>query len=346
MPTLGELAALVGGSVQGSKDLTVDGVATVEDAKPGQLTFVTDDKYLSLLESSRATAVLIAPGKPTHGKAAVLHPNPLAALPVLLARFAPAAPAAPQELIDRTAWIHPTARLGAGAQVGPYAVIEAGVTVGDRAQIGPLCVVAWGSRIGKETRLAPLVAIGERTVIGDRVLIHAGTVLGADGFGFLPGQNGPEKIPQIGRVVVEDEVEIGANCTIDRATVGDTVIQRAAKLDDQVHVAHNCVIGEGTLVAGQAAFSGSVKVGRGCLIGGQAGVGDHVTLGNGVQVAGGAGVHRDTSDGEKLFGYPARPAREALKLNAAVARLPKLLARIRELEKRVAELEQRGSQGG
>jgi len=345
MPTLAELAALTGGAVEGRGDLAVTGVAAVDDAGPGTITFVTDDRFLSRLASSRASAVLIGPGRDRAGKDAIVHPQPLAALPALLAAFAPAAAPGWPEPVHPSAVVHRSAKLAPGVRVGPCAVVEADVSVGEGSVIGPLVFVGAGARIGKACRVDPLAAIASRTSIGDRVIIHSGAVLGGDGFGFLPARPLPVKIPQIGRVVVEDDVEIGAASTVDRATVGETVLKRGAKLDDQVHVAHNCVIGEGVLIAGQVGFSGSVTVGRDSLIGGQVGIAQHVTLGDGVQIGAKSGIHRDAKPGEKLFGNPAREAGAALKLAAEVARLPRLVARVRELERRLRALEEKGGGG-
>jgi UDP-3-O-[3-hydroxymyristoyl] glucosamine N-acyltransferase len=341
MPTLAELAALTGGSVEGRGDLAITGVAAIEDAAEGTITFVTEDRNLRKLASSKASAVLIGPGRDRAGKAAIVHPQPLAALPRLLAAFVPAEPPGWDAAIHPSAVIHPSAKIAPGARVGPHAVIEAGVEIGAGTSVGPLSFVGWGTRMGKNCRIDALVAIGSRTSIGDRVIIHSCTILGCDGFGFLPVPGVPVKIPQIGRVVIEDDVEIGSGTTVDRATVGTTLIKRGAKLDDQVHVAHNCVIGEGSLLAGQVGFGGSVTVGKGVMMGGQVGVGPHLIVGDGVQIGAKSGVHRDSEPGQKLYGNPAREASEAMRLNAEVARLPRLVARVRELERRLRAMEDR-----
>jgi len=345
MPTLAELASLLGGTVDGPATLEVTSIAAVDAAGPAALTFITDEKFLPLLASSGAGAVLLAPGVASGGKPAVRVADPRSVLPVLLKYFAPVRPGPAGPPVDPTARVHPAAKLAPGVRIGAYAVVEEGVTVGEGTEIGPLCVVAWGAAIGGDCRLMPLVSVGARCAVGNRVILHSGTVVGADGFGFLPGKGGPVKIPQIGRVVLEDDVEIGSNCTVDRATVGETVLRRGVKLDNLVHIAHNCVIGEGTMIAAGVGISGSVRIGRGCLIGGQAGVSDHVTIGNGVQIGGGSGVNRDLADGEVVFGYPARPAKEAFRLNAWLARIPKLLERIRDLEKRVQALDRKDAGG-
>jgi UDP-3-O-[3-hydroxymyristoyl] glucosamine N-acyltransferase len=345
MPTLAELAALTGGTVEGSASLEVNGIASVEDAAAGQLTFITSPKFLEKLGASRASAVLIGPGLDTKGKPAIRVPNASAALVILLGRFAPVPPA-PAKPVDPSAWIHPTAKVAPGAVIGPNAVVDAEAEIGEGSVVGALSYVGWQARIGKGCRIFPLVALGERVTVGNGVIIHSGTVLGGDGFGFTPGPAGVTKIPQIGTVVIEDAVEIGANCTIDRAMAGATIIRKGAKLDDQVHIAHNCVVGEQALVAAQVGMAGTAVIGRGVMFGGQVGVGDHVTIGDGARIAGGAGVHKDVPPGVDMFGYPARPAREAMKSLADVMRIPKMNERIRALEARIAELEKnRGVKG-
>ena len=330
---------MVGGAVEGPS-VEVTGIASLEDAGPGELTFVTDERRLPLLAESRAEAVLLGQGKESHGKPAIVVRNPQAALVVLLAHFEPTPPSSPPGP-GPGAFIHPNAIIGQHVKIGPCAVIEDGAHIGDGTEIGAMAHVGWDAKVGSKCRIDPFASVGSRTTVGDRVIIHSGSVLGADGFGFIPGPDGPRKVPQIGRVVVEDDVEIGAGCTIDRATVGVTILRRGAKLDDQVHIAHNCDVGGGSLIAGQTGTGGSVTIGKGCVFGGQVGIADHIKIGDGVQVGAKSGVHRDAGAGERLFGYPARPAREAIRLAGEVARLPKLVERVRELEARIAELEKR-----
>ncbi len=341
MPTLAELAALLGGVVAGPGDKTVSGVAPVEEAGPDQITFLTDERYLPQLEKSAAGAVLIGRDRETFGKPAVVVQDARAAVPKLLGIFRPRPPESRFEAVHASAVVHPSAKLGRNVRIGPGSVIDAKAEIGDDTEIMPLCYVGWETKIGAACVLHPLVAVAERCVIGNRVIVHSGTAVGTDGFGFAPSAEGPVKIPQIGRVVIEDDVEIGANCTIDRAMAGKTVIKRGAKLDDQVHIAHNCVIGEGSLLAGQTGFGGSVTVGRGVQFGGQVGVADHLILGDGAKLGAKSGVHRNVSPGESVFGLPARPAKEAFKIYGALAKIPALMARIRELESRLAELERK-----
>ena len=345
MPTLAELAALTGGTVEGPAGLAVNGIASVEEAVEGQMTFITDPKFADKLGGSRASAVLIAPGLDAHGKPAIRVPKPSSALVVLLGRFAPVPPP-PERNVDASAWIHPTAKVSPGAIIGPNAVIDAGAEVGEGTVVGALTYIGWKTRIGKGCRIYPLVSVGERITIGNGVIIHSGAVLGGDGFGFAPGPAGVTKIPQIGTVIIEDDVEIGANSTIDRAMADATIIRKGAKLDDQVHIAHNCIIGEQALVAAQVGMAGTAKIGRGVMFGGQVGVGDHVNIGDGARIAGGSGVHKDVLPGVDMFGYPARPAREAMKSLADVMRIPKIMERMKLMEARIRELEKKSGEKG
>ena len=340
MPTLAELAALTGGTIEGPANLEVSGIATIEDAIEGHLTFITNPKFVDKIAGSRASAVLIGVGLDSHGKPAIRVPNPASALVILLGRFSPVPPV-PVKAVDPSAWIHPTAKISPGAFIGPNAVIDAGAEVGEGSIIGALTYIGWKTRIGKGCRLYPQVTVGERISIGNGVIIHSGAVLGADGFGFTPGPAGVTKIPQIGTVIIGDDVEIGANATIDRAMAGATVIKRGAKLDNQVHIAHNCVIGEESLIAAQVGIAGTAEIGRGVMFGGQVGVGDHVKIGDGARIAGGSGIHKDVAPGVDMFGYPARPAREAMKSLADVIRIPKILERMKALEARIKEMENR-----
>lgn len=346
MPTLAELAALIGGTVEGPATLDVTSLASVDEAGPAALTFITDDFYLPRLAASRAAAVLLGATTPAHGKPALRAANPRLALSVLLRRFAPVPPVSSGPPIDPTARVHPGASVSPQARIGAYVVIEEGASVGAGTVIGHHGVIGWGASVGRDCRLHPLVTVGERCVVGDRALLHAGTVLGVEGFGFEAGPDGPVRIPQIGRVVLENDVETGGNAVVDRGMIGDTVLRQGVKLGDLVHIAHNCDIGAGSMITALVGIAGSVTMGRNCVMGGQSAISDHVTIGNRVQIGGASGVNRDAADGEILFGLPARPAREAFRMNAALARLPKLLERVRALEKRIAELTAKGPAGG
>jgi len=347
MPTLAELAALTGGKVEGPATLPLDGIAPVADATERQITFITNDRFIPLLEKSRAGAVLIGPGRNAQGKPALVVPNPGVALIVLLNRFAPVAPA-PAAGIHPSATVDKSAKLGNGVVVGAGAVVEAEVELGEGTRVGALCHIGWKVRAGKNCRFDPMVSIHERTEIGNNVVIFSGTVIGADGFGYVPGPQGVVKIPQIGRVVIEDDVEIGANSCVDRAMAGVTLIKRGVKIDNQVQIAHNDVIGENVVIAGQCGLAGSITVGRNAIIGGKVGIVDHVDIGEGAIIAALSGVHNNVPAHMTVYGYPAREAKEGLKLYAELARLPHLVKRVRAMEARLAELEKKakGPDGG
>jgi UDP-3-O-[3-hydroxymyristoyl] glucosamine N-acyltransferase len=264
--------------------------------------------------------------------------------------------ATPQHaLIDLLTLLHPTRRPAAGvdpmaavapdaslhptAFVAAFVVIETGAVIGAGVQLHAGVYVGPGVEIGEDSVLYPRVILRDGVRLGRRVIVHPGAVIGADGFGYTPSPDGHRKIPQVGGVRIEDDVEIGANTTIDRATVGDTVVGRGTKIDNLVQVAHNVQIGEHAIVVAQAGISGSSRLGRGVILAGQVGVADHVTLGDGVMVAAQSGVGTDLRAGEKYLGTPARPLMEAKRVYIAEGRLPELLRRVRDLERRLARLD-------
>jgi UDP-3-O-[3-hydroxymyristoyl] glucosamine N-acyltransferase len=234
--------------------------------------------------------------------------------------------------------IHPEAKIGKDVRIGAHVVIGKGCEVGDRTRILPNCVLMDGVKVGQDCLLYPLVSVREECEIGNRVIIHNGAVIGSDGFGFAPHEGVYHKIPQVGRVVIEDDVEIGANCTIDRATMGETRIRRGAKLDNLVHIAHNVEVGEWTVMAAQAGISGSTKIGHHVMVGGQVGTVGHIRIGNYVQIGAQSGVSKSIPDGEIVFGYPARPIMRTKRIEAVVNQLPELLKRVKELERQVEAL--------
>jgi UDP-3-O-[3-hydroxymyristoyl] glucosamine N-acyltransferase len=255
----------------------------------------------------------------------------------LLSLFHPLAPAtpgvAPGAVVDAAAAVDPT------ASIGPLAVIEAGARIGARVRVHALAYVGRGVVVGDDSVLHPHVVLYEGVRLGRGVVVHAGTVLGADGFGYVPGADGHRKIPQVGTVVVEDDVEIGANTTIDRATLGATVIGRGTKIDNLVQVAHNVVVGELCLLAAQTGIAGSSRLGRGVFTGGQAGIADHVTLGDGAMLAAQAGVIQDVEAGARMAGTWGRPAMQWNRIFRLQGELPEMTTRLKTLERRVAELE-------
>jgi len=239
-----------------------------------------------------------------------------------------------------------TAIIDPSAAVGPLAVVDAGARIGARTRVHALAYVGLGAEIGEDSVIGPHVVVLERVRVGRRVILHPGVVLGADGFGYMRDGASYRKIPQVGTVVIEDDVEIGANATVDRATLGATIVRRGAKIDNLVQVAHNVEIGEHSVVAAQAGVAGSSRVGRDVVLGGQAGVADHVTIGDGAMLSAQAGVTQDVPAGAKLAGTWGRPALQARRIWIAQAELPEMVGRLKKLERRVAELEARLGDGG
>ncbi len=333
---LSEIARLVSGELIGDADITITGVAPLDEAGEGDITFVDRPELVEKVESTPAAAVIAPPQVRQARKPLIVTEDPKLAFSKVLELFAPE-PSIP-------VGVHPTAVIGRGVTmgrdvaIGPYVVVEDGVRLGDRVVLYPFVFVGREADIGDETIVYPHVFIGERVTIGKKCIIHAGAAIGADGFGFLPTDDGYRKIPQIGTVVLEDEVEVGANSTIDRATISATRIGRGTKIDDQVHVAHNCVIGRNCLLCGQVGIAGSVTVGDNVVFGGQAGVSDHVKIGSNITIAAQAGVFGDLTEPGVYSGYPARPHSQQLRIMAMVQKLPDIVKQVKELSRQVEEI--------
>jgi UDP-3-O-[3-hydroxymyristoyl] glucosamine N-acyltransferase len=331
--TLGEIAALVGGRLVGQPHLAIRGMAPLDEAVPSQLGFLALRRYAPLVATSRAGAFLVSTELEGHlapGAPRVVVDEPYPAMRTLLERFHP--------LGERAAAVHPTAvlgrrvRLGSGARIEPYAVIGDDATIGDRTVIGAHCVVGAGTSIGSSSRLHPHVVIYDGSVVGSDVVLHAGVRIGSDGFGYTNVDGGPLKMPQVGRAVVENGAEIGANTTVDRGSLGDTVVGRDVKIDNLVQIAHNVRVGAGTLIAALVGIAGSTRIGRGVWLGGRASAINHLEIGDGARVTFGSTVTRDVEPGATVSGYPARDHREHLRTQAWLGRLGKLLDRVERLE--------------
>jgi UDP-3-O-[3-hydroxymyristoyl] glucosamine N-acyltransferase len=328
---LAEIAARIGCELRGDGSIDIHTVSAIEDAEPGALTFVSNPRYRPYLSSTRASAVILGSSEADVALPSLRAADPYLAFAKALELFY-VPPPLPQG-IHPTAVVAPSARLASDACVGAYCVIGDDVVVGAGARIDAHVVIYPLVRIGDGFRAYSHVVIRERVSIGHRVTLHSGCVIGSDGFGYVLGPDGSaRKIVQAGRVVIEDDVEIGAQSTIDRATVGATTIKRGAKLDNLVMVAHGCVIGEGTALAAQVGLSGSTHVGRFVRLGGQVGVAGHLTIGDGAQVAAQSGVPNDIAAGAVVGGYPAVDVRVWRRVSAALPRLPELLRRVRRLE--------------
>jgi UDP-3-O-[3-hydroxymyristoyl] glucosamine N-acyltransferase len=340
--TLGELAGALGAILDGDATRRVTGVAGLESAGPDHISFLTDLRYGDAARASRAGAFLAPTGAPALPAPVLRCAAPQEALITLLGLFHPPRPRTPG--IDPTAVVARDATLDPSVWVGPFVVIESGAVVGAGASLHAGAFVGAGVVIGEESTIYQRVTLREGVRLGRRVIIHPGAVLGADGFGYAAGADGLRKIPQVGGVVIEDDVEIGANVTIDRATVGDTVIGRGTKIDNLVQVGHNVRIGEHAVLVAQVGISGSSRLGRGVVLAGQVGIADHVTVGDGVMIGAQSGVAVDLPAGEKYFGTPARPHTQAKRIMFAEERLPDLLRRVRDLERRLARLEGRDTE--
>ena len=337
---LSELAGLVGGRVEGDADRRVRGVATLEGAGPEDLSFLTNPRYRPALEGSRAGAILVGPDAGVTGRDLLVVPDPYLALAAILEQMHPAS--RPDPGISADARVGRGAILGADVAVGPFAVVGSGTRLGDRGVVGAGAVIGDGSVIGADTVVMPRVVLYPGTRVGARCLIHAGVVLGGDGFGFATTAGTHRKVPQLGCVVIEDDVEIGANSTVDRGTLGETTIGRGTKIDNLVMVAHGVVIGPHGLLAGQAGIAGSTRIGSHVTMAGQSGAAGHLRLGDRVVVAAKSAVFTDVPDRAFVAGVPAVDHRAWKRSLALVKMLPELRSRLRALEERLAALETRG----
>ena len=334
--TLGELAALVEGELRGPADLVIQGLAPVDQATSTDITFIAHPRFAHLGEKSQAAAVIVSPQWATLPKPLIVVDHPYLAYARVAALFARPRP--------RWAGVSPLAHIGAEVEVGqdvaiaPFVFVGDGVRLGDRVTLMPGCYLGPEATIGADSYLAPNVTILERCRVGKQVIIHSGAVIGSDGFGFIPTPQGQMKIPQLGIVVIEDDVEIGANVTIDRGALGETRVGKGVKIDNLVQVAHNVTLGEHTVMAAQVGIAGSTKVGKWVALGGQTGLAGHIEVGDRVQIGAKGGVTKSVSPGQVLLGSPAWPANETSRALACLRTLPKLYRRVKELEGQVAEL--------
>ncbi|MDI6727140.1 MAG: UDP-3-O-(3-hydroxymyristoyl)glucosamine N-acyltransferase [Smithellaceae bacterium] len=337
--TLREIAELLEAELCGEENLEITGVRGIEEAGPGDITFVANRKYLKMVSGAKAGAVLQSNREKPLYKNVILVNDPHVALAMLLSLYYPEEHPCPKD--PSGAFIDPEARVSPEAVIFPRAYVGRGARVERGAVIYPGVFIGNESVIGEDTVIYPGVTIYRRSLIGKGVIIHAGAVIGSDGFGFAhPGVRNL-KIPQVGYVQIDDEVEIGANTTIDRGTMDRTWIQRGTKIDNLVMIAHNVVIGENSVIVAQVGLAGSAKLGKSVIVGGQAGIVGHITVGDQVMVAARAGVHKDVPPRQVVAGSPHLPHREWLRKEAHLAKLPELKKTIAALEKRVRELEER-----
>jgi UDP-3-O-[3-hydroxymyristoyl] glucosamine N-acyltransferase len=334
--SLGEIATAVGGTVCGDTSVPVVGVASIEEAEAGDIVFAESPRYLARAEASRASAVMACRQSVSETKPLVLVENPRLAFAQVLALFSPKL--APPIGVDPSAAIGVGAHVAGTASVGAHAVVGDRSAIGERTVIMPGCSIGEDVRIGEDCVLYPNVVVYRSAVIGSRVVIHAGAVIGSDGFGFVRIGDRAHKVPHAGIVEIEDDVEIGANTTIDRAKTGATVIGARTKIDNLVQVAHNVKIGPDCIVASLVGIAGSVRIGRGVVMAGQSGVRDHVTIGDGAVLLGDAKVWSDIAAGAVVSGAPARAHRARLKQLAVVERGEETMRAVRALRAQVAEL--------
>ncbi|MBC7328469.1 UDP-3-O-(3-hydroxymyristoyl)glucosamine N-acyltransferase [bacterium] len=339
--TLKEIAKHLDGSLKGDPHTIIYRFAPLEKAKEGDLSFVDNEKLLSLAENSKASALILKEGWETK-KNAVYVQNPRLALAKILQLFS--------HRRKPLAGVHPTAileegvKLGKDVSIGAYTYISSNVHIGDGTIIYPLCYIGENSKIGKNVTIYAGVVIYDDVEIGDNCIIHSGTVIGADGFGYVKDGDKNVKIPHIGKVIIEEDVEIGANTTIDRATMGETRIGRGTKIDNLVQIAHNVEIGENSIIVAQVGISGSVKIGKNVTLAGQAGIADHLEIGDGATIAAQAGVIGNVPANSVYSGYPARPHSQQMRILALLQRLPELVKSVEELKEKINQLEKGGNE--
>ena len=341
---LKELAEWVGGTVVGDDEEEISGVAAIEVAQAGEITYIASPKYLPKLGETNASAVIVSKEIISSQKPLLCVNNPYLAFAKILTLFSQK-PYQPKG-IDPHAWISPTARLGQEITIYPFVFIGDRCWIGDRVTIYPGVYVGEDSSIGEESVLYPNVSIYPGTVIGKRVILHSGVVVGADGFGYVKEGRKNVKVPQTGKVEIEDDVEIGANTTVDRATLGKTIIRRGVKIDNLVQVAHNVVIGEDSIIVAQVGIAGSTKIGSNVTLAGQVGVADHIEIGDNVMVGAQSGVGHDLAANQRYSGSPALPLRNYLRAATAYPKLPEMRKTLIEIEKRLKKIEETLSSEG
>jgi UDP-3-O-[3-hydroxymyristoyl] glucosamine N-acyltransferase len=334
--TAAQIAQKVKGEVIGDGSIELTGLAPADCARAGELTFAENAAYFAAAEQSQAAAILVSEPYASSKKVLIRVANPRVALARVLPVFFP-----PEE---HPRGIHPTAVIADSAQVDPTAHVGAGCVVRARARLGPRSVLMGNNDVGADCNLGedaclfPNVVLYRKTQVGRRAVIHAGTVIGSDGYGYVLDEGRHRKVLQLGNVIIGDDVEIGANAAIDRGTLGPTVIGEGTKIDNLVHIAHNVVIGRHCLIMGQVGFAGSTRLGDYVVIASQSGIADHLKLGNQVMIGAKSGVMRDVPDGGRVLGIPAAPDRQFKRQVIAIQQLPDLIHRMRELEKHVEQL--------
>ncbi len=336
--TVAEMARLLGCRFEGDGTKVITGVAALETAETGDLVFLAAPKFRSLLEESQAAAAIIPPDEPFRGIPVIFSENPHLTFIRAVELFFQ--PYRPEPGIHPTAVVSPSARVGKDVSVGALTVIGADVEIGDGTVLFPLVSIYPRARIGKHCLIHSHVSIREDVQVGNRVILHSGVIVGSDGFGYIKLEDGShKKIPQKGTVIIEDDVEVGANAAIDRAALGQTVIRRGAKIDNLVQVAHNVEVGENAILAGQVGIAGSSRVGKNTVLAGQVGVADHLNIGDNVIAIAQTGIARDVPSGAIIAGTPEMDVRDWRKASILLPQLYDLVKEMKRLKARVEELE-------
>lgn len=330
--TIGTLAEWVRGEVLGNAELPIENARALADAGPGDITYVDGERHLADWHNSKASAAVVPKSVPVNGKPIIRVADPLMAFADIV-RHLRGRPSSNTHTIDPSASVHPSAKLSDGVTIGPFAVVGEGATLGANTQLHPGATVGRGCRIGADTVLFPRVVVYDDCILGDRVVVHANAVIGADGFGYRFQNGRHEKVPQLGWVEIEDDVEIGACATIDRGTFGPTKIGAGTKIDNHVMVAHNCTIGRHVILAAQVGIAGSTLVGDYVVAAGQVGIGDHLHIGDRAVLAGQAGVTKDVPADSRMMGFPARPEGKFKRTFVALERLPEIREDLRRIKK-------------
>lgn len=338
-----QIATLLGGKIEGNPETKVTGVAKIEEAVPGSLCFISNPRYEEFIYETKASVVLVndnlilhKPAKPT----LIRVPDAYASFALLLEKYNEMIAASAPKGIEQPCFIAPTAQIGKNVYIGAFSYIADNAVIGDNTQIYPNCYVGKNVRIEESVKLFAGVKVYDDCLIGARTIIHSGTVVGGDGFGFAPQPDGSyKKIPQIGNVIIEEDVEIGANSTVDRATMGTTIIKKGVKLDNLIQIAHNVEIGESTVIAAQTGIAGSTKIGKNCMIGGQVGIIGHLHIADKTNINAQSGLSKSVNTPNTVLnGTPAFDYKSTLKSQAIFRHLPEMQQKIQELEKLVATL--------
>ena len=336
-----EIASLINGTVYGDSNLDIHNVAKIEDAQTGDLTFLYLPSFEKYFATTKASAIIVKTGfsKSRNDITYIEVESPEKSFFTILKKYF--TPDFPLNGIDPTAFIHPTAKLADNVAIGKNVVISSGCKIGANTKIFHNTVISENVSVGNDCLIHANVSIRENCVIGSRVIIHSGTVVGSDGFGYTPNDKGEyEKIPQIGNVVIEDDVELGSNVSIDRAAMGSTIIKRGCKIDNLVQIAHNVILGEDTVISAQTGISGSTKIGKHCILAGQSGLVGHIEIGDNVVITAQSGVSKSILKPGYYLGSPAREMKIAQKINAHIHSLPEYAKKISELESELKKLKE------